>query len=168
MQFRLKMEDDNLQNVDLRKSAAYPANRRSKAANLNTLLWTIQGLLAALFAFAGGMKLMLPIAELTQQTQLSGAFIRFIGVAEALGAIGLILPGLLQIRPRLTAFAAAGLVTIMAGATVLTLAGEDLRMVSLPLVTGLLSAFVAYGRWRPAVRRRPAGMRSTLNLSRAE
>jgi hypothetical protein len=150
MQSRLKIEDGNLQNVDLRKSAGYPAKCRIEAANLNTLLWTIQSLLAALFAFAGGMKLVLPIADLTQQTQLSGAFIRFIGVAEVLGAIGLILPGLLDIRPRLTAFAAAGLVVIMIGATSLTLAGEDLRMVAAPLITGLLSAFVMHGRWRRA------------------
>jgi uncharacterized membrane protein YphA (DoxX/SURF4 family) len=151
MQFRLKIEN-NSQDIDLRESAAYAATNRSDAANLNTLLWTIQGLLAALFAFAGGMKLMLPVAELTQQTQLSGAFVRFIGVAETLGAIGLILPGLLQIRPRLTAFAAAGLVAIMIGATVLTLAGEDLRMASVPLITGLLSVFVVYGRSRRSLR----------------
>jgi hypothetical protein len=74
-------------------------------------------------------------------------------VAEVLGTIGLILPGLLGIRPGLTPLAAAGLVIIMIGATVLTLAGVapgGAALALIPLVVGILSAFVAYGRWRLA------------------
>jgi hypothetical protein len=84
---------------------------------------------------------------------LPGAFLRFIGVAEVLGALGLILPGLLGIRPGLTPLAAAGLVIIMTGATVLTVASGELALALIPLVVGLLSAFVAYGRWRLAPHR---------------
>ena len=113
-------------------------------------LWIVQGLLALIFLFAGGMKLVQPLEVLTRQTPLPGLFVRFIGVAEVLGAIGLILPGLLRIRPGLTPLAAAGLVIIMTGATVLTLAGGDLALALIPLVVGLLSAFIAYGRWRLA------------------
>jgi len=116
-------------------------------------LWIIQGLLAALFLFAGGTKLILPIDVLASmgspnQIPLPGWFVRFIGVVEVLGALGLILPGLLRIRPGLTPLAAAGLVIIMIGATVLTLAGGDVAPALIPLAVGLLSAFVAYGRWR--------------------
>jgi hypothetical protein len=71
-------------------------------------------------------------------------------VAEVLGAIGLILPGLVRIRPGLTPLAAAGLMIIMIGATVITLAGGDVAPALIPLVVGLLLAFVAYGRWRLA------------------
>jgi DoxX-like family len=115
-------------------------------------LWIVQGLLALLFLFAGGMKLVLPLEELTGTgpVPLPGLFVRFIGVAEVLGAIGLILPGLLGIWPGLTPLAAAGLVIIMIGATGLTLAGGDVVMALIPLVVGLLAAFVAYGRWRLA------------------
>jgi DoxX-like family len=128
-------------------------------------LWIVQGLLALLFLFAGGMKLVMPIEALTQQTPLPGLFLRFIAVAEVLGAVGLILPGLLRIRPDLTPLAAVGLVIIMIGATALTLAGGDVVPALMPLVVGLLSAFVAYGRWRLAPHRgsshpsvlRPAG-----------
>ena len=109
-------------------------------------LWIVQALLALLFLFAGGMKLILPVEELTKQMPLPGAFLRFIGVAEVLGAIGLILPGLLRIRPGLTPLAAAGLVIIMIGATVLTLSSGGVAPALFPLVVGLLSAFVAYGR----------------------
>ena len=110
-------------------------------------LWIVQALLALLFLFAGGMKLVLPIEELTAQMPLPGLFVRFIGVAEVLGALGLILPGLLRIRPDLTPLAAAGLVIIMIGATGYTLASGQVAPALLPLVVGLLAAFVAYGRW---------------------
>jgi len=118
------------------------------------VLWIVQGLLALLFLFTGGIKLVLPLEVLTEGTPLPGWFVRFLGVAEVLGAIGLILPGLLRIRPGLTPLAAAGLVIIMIGATVLTLAGVvpvgGVAPVLIPLVVGLLSAFVAYGRWQLA------------------
>jgi hypothetical protein len=111
-------------------------------------LWIVQGLLALLFLFAGGTKLVLPLEALTGDVPLPGWFIRFIGVAEVLGALGLILPGLLHIRPGLTPLAAAGLVLIMIGATVLTLAEGTVASALIPLVVGLLAAFVVYGRWR--------------------
>ena len=87
------------------------------------VLWIIQGLLALMFLFAGGVKLVLCRGDaLTKETpMLSAAFLRFVGVCEVLGAIGLILPGLLRIRPGLTPLAAAGLIVIMIGATVITL-----------------------------------------------
>ncbi len=123
-------------------------------------LWIAQGLLALIFLFSGGMKLVMPLEVLTEQMPLPGLFVRFIGVAEVLGAIGLILPGLLRIRPGLTPLAAAGLVIIMIGATVLTLAGGDVALALIPLVVGLLSAFVAYGRWRLTPHRGPTGSRN--------
>ena len=122
-------------------------------------LWIVQGLLALIFLFAGGMKLVLPIEALTAEMPLPGLFVRSIGVAEVLGAIGLILPGLLRIRPGLTPLAAAGLVIIMIGATVLTLAGGEVALALIPLVVGLLSAFVAYGRWRLAPHGGPTNVR---------
>jgi uncharacterized membrane protein YphA (DoxX/SURF4 family) len=117
---------------------------------MNYALWIIQWLLALLFLFAGGMKLVLPIEEMTKQMPLPlpGLFLRFTGVVEVLGAIGLILPWLLRIRPGLTPLAAAGLAIIMIGATVYTLAAGDFTAALISLLVGLLSAFVAYGRWR--------------------
>ena len=111
---------------------------------MNTLLWIIQALLAALFLFAGGTKLIMPVEEMTRQMPLPlpGWFLRFIGVAELLGALGLVLPGLLRIQPRLTPLAAAGLVIIMIGATVLTLMGGEVAMALIPLVVGILCSSV--------------------------
>ncbi len=117
---------------------------------MNRLLWIIQGLLALLFLFAGGAKLVMSAADLTAQTPLPAAFLRFIGVMEILGGLGLVLPGMLRIRTELTALAAAGLVIIMIGAVVVTVQTMGVAMAVLPFVTGALASFVAYGRWRAA------------------
>lgn len=119
------------------------------------VLWIIQVLLALLFLFAGGTKLVIPPDVLASmgspnQIPLPGWFVRFIGVCEVLGALGLILPGLLRIKPWLTPLAAAGLVVIMIGATALTVATDGFAAGVVPLVVGLFAAFVAYGRWRLA------------------
>jgi uncharacterized membrane protein YphA (DoxX/SURF4 family) len=117
---------------------------------MNIALWIAQGLLAAIFLFAGGMKLVMPVEEMTRQIALPGLFLRFIAVCEVLGAIGLILPWLLRIRPGLTPLAAAGLAIIMIGATVTALMTGGIAMALIPLVVGILAAFVAYGRCRLA------------------
>ncbi len=109
-------------------------------------LWVVQGLLAALFLFAGIMKLVMPIEQMTGPVALPGLFLRFIGVCETLGAIGLILPGLLKIHPELTPMAAAGLAIIMIGATVVTIMGGAIATALVPFIVGVLAASVAYGR----------------------
>jgi len=123
---------------------------------MNTALWIAQALLAAVFLFAGGMKLVLPLEQLAGPVALPGPFLRFIGACEVLGALGLILPGLLRIRPGLTPLAAAGLVIIMIGATVITLVVGEIVAALISAVVGLLAAFVAYGRWRVAPHRGPS------------
>ena len=117
---------------------------------MNIALWIVQGLLVAIFLFAGSIKLVTPMEEMMKQMPLPlpGWFLRFIGVCEVLGAIGVILPWLLRIRPGLTPLAAAGLVIIMIGATVYTLAAGDVPPALISLLVGILAAFVAYGRWR--------------------
>jgi len=111
-------------------------------------LWIIQVLLALIFLFAGGTKLVMPAEQLTGQTPLSAPFLRFIGIAEIAGALGLILPGALRIRPGLTPLAAAGLTIIMIGATTVTVMTMSAAMALLPFIVGGLTVFVAYARWR--------------------
>ena len=121
---------------------------------MNIALWIIQSLLALLFLFAGGMKLILPIEEMTQQIAMPGLFLRFIGVCEVLGGLGLVLPWLVGIRPGLTPLAAVGLLIIMIGATATTIIIGQVVTSILPLVVGILCLFVAYGRWRLAPARK--------------
>jgi len=115
---------------------------------MNTALWIVQILLAALFLFAGAMKFIMSVEEMTQQIAMPGWFLHFIGACEILGGLGLILPWLTRIRPGLTPLAAAGLVIIMVGATAITLMMGDIVTALLPLAVGILAAFVVYGRWR--------------------
>ena len=116
------------------------------------VLWIVQVLLMALFLFAGGSKFAMSAEAMTSQmtVKLPVEFIRFIGACEILGAIGLILPSLLRIKPGLTPLAAAGLMIITIGATVVTLMGGQYNQIALPLATAVLSGFVAYGRWKLA------------------
>ena len=114
---------------------------------MNIVLWIIQILLALEFLFAGGTKL-LPI---TMPPPPPNAwippmwFLKFIGVCELLGALGLVLPGLFRRQQHLIVFSAIGLLIIMIGAVVISVPMGMGAMV-LPLITGLLCAFVAYGR----------------------
>ena len=113
-------------------------------------LWTLQVLLGLLFIFAGGSKLVMPIEEMTRDVAMPGWFLRGIGVCELLGGLGLILPGLFRIRTGLTPLAAAGLVVIMIGATVITVMTMGVGLALVPFIVGVLAAFVAYARWRVA------------------
>ena len=122
---------------------------------MNIVLWIIQILLALLFLFAGGTKLVLSTETLQSmgspnQVPLPMLFIRFIGVVEVLGALGLVLPGLLRIKKGLTPLAAIGLTIVMVGAVIITIAGDGIAFAIPPFIVALLCAFVAYGRrnWR--------------------
>ncbi len=121
-------------------------------------LWAMQGLLAVVFLGAGISKLVLPIEDLTRDVAYPELFIRFIGVCEVLGALGLVLPGLLRIRTELTPLAAAGLTVIMVGAVVVTLAIGGGAAALFPFGVGLLLVVVIYGRTRQLVHR-PVGPR---------
>jgi hypothetical protein len=125
-------------------------------------LWIAQVLLALAFVSAGAIKLITPDEILTAWYPFPALFIRFIGVCELLGAVGLILPGLLRVREQLTLLAAAGLASIMAGAVATTLAVGGGTAAVMPLALGLLAVFVAYGRTRPARRSSEEARRSAV------
>lgn len=122
----------------------------------NVTLWIVQGLLAALFLFAGGFKLVTPPAELARVAHMPAPFLEFIGACEVLGALGLVLPGIFRVRRGLTPLAAAGLVLIMIGAVVLTVAQQGVAAALFPFVTGVLAAGVAIGRRSAAASAAPA------------
>ena len=116
---------------------------------MNIVLWIIQILLALLFVFAGVTKLV-PI--MTMPPPPPGMwmppiwFLKFIGLCELLGGLGLVLPGLFRRQQYLTVWAAIGLTIIMIGAVVVSVMTMGAASALTPLIAGLLCVFVAYGR----------------------
>jgi uncharacterized membrane protein YphA (DoxX/SURF4 family) len=123
---------------------------------MNIALWIVQALLALLFLFAGSMKFVMTVEEMTKQmpVALSGTFIHFIGVCEILGGLGLILPALLRIKSGLTPVAAVCLLVIMIGAVAISVMGGMIGAALFPALVAILLGFVAYGRWKLAPNRR--------------
>jgi DoxX-like protein len=119
---------------------------------MNVILWILQVLLALLFIWAGGFKLVVPLSVLAQpqpgMPALPGMFLKFIGLCELLGGFGLVLPGIFRTRQYLIPLAAAGLLIIMIGATVVVLMGGNVGLALSNVVIAAMVAFVAYGRWR--------------------
>ena len=118
------------------------------------VLWALQVLLGLAFLASGFMKLTQPYEALATQLAWVGsvppALVTFIGLAEALGGLGLVLPAATRVLPWLTPLAAAGLALDMLFATVFHLFRGETGAAVPTLVLGLLAAFVAYGRWRLA------------------
>jgi len=131
--------------ASIRQSEPTSANLSERPIGTYAML-AAQAALALIFAFAGSMKFVMSGEDLTKDIDLPVAFLRFIGVCEALGAFGLVLPGLLRVRRVLTPIAACGLVIIMIGATVVTIVSMGVVPALLPFVVGLLAVFVAYAR----------------------
>jgi len=136
----------NTVSVQLASGNSRPSKQRKLITSIS--LWTLQVVLALMFLFVGGMKLILPIQSLLAQMPLPlpGLFIRFIATAEIAGALGLILPGLLRIRPMLTPLAALGLVLDMIGATAYNLIIGQIGTAVTTVVLGLICLAIAYGR----------------------
>ena len=122
----------------------------------NKALWTLQILLAALYLFAGGFKLVAAADQMraTPADPLPSAnmvaFLRMIGGFEVLGAAGLILPGVTGIKRHLTSVAAGCLAIIMVGAVVVSTMQMGVKTAVLPLIVGILDLVVMFGRrgWR--------------------
>lgn len=120
---------------------------------MNITLWIIQALLALVFLMAGFMKTFRPIKALAEKMswvrKVSPVIVRLLGIAELLGAIGLILPVLTHILPWLTPLAAIGLALIMVGATVFHASRRELSGTAVTVIILILTVFVAYGWWMP-------------------
>lgn len=122
---------------------------------MNGLIWTFQGLLAAVFFMAGFLKESKSKAELKEMRgetlawvdDVSAGKIKLIGILELMAAFGLILPQLTGILPWLPPFAAVGLALMMIGALMLNVRKRNKVAIMENIVLLILAAFVAYGRF---------------------
>lgn len=121
---------------------------------METVIWIIQGLLAAVFFAAGLTKLTQPreklaAGQMAWAADLTDGQVKGIGALEVLAALGLVLPAALDVVPILTAFAASGVVLLMIGAARTHLSRDEAQMVPVNLVLGGLALFVAIERFGP-------------------
>lgn len=119
---------------------------------MNLALWIIAGILAAVFAGSGAMKLAMPKDKLVESglgglADVSQAAIRLIGVAELAGAVGLIVPPLVHIAPVLVPLAAVGLALVMVGATAVHARRREIPNVGVTVLLLVLALVVAWGRF---------------------
>lgn len=121
---------------------------------LNIALWVAQVLLAAMFLMAGIMKATQPIEELSQSmtwvNDFSAGMVKFIGISELLGGIGLLLPALLRIKPIFTPLAALGLFIIMVLAFIYHISNAEYQALGINLILGAIAVFIAWGRYKKA------------------
>ncbi len=121
---------------------------------LRVSLWTAQVFLFLVFGIVGALKLTQPIKVLARTMAWVAdapiGMVRFVGVAELAGGLGVLVPALTGIAPWLTPLAALGLMTIMVLAVLAHVARGEFSGVAMPIVLGLLSAYVAWGRFYPA------------------
>ncbi len=126
------------------------AQNESNLKVWNVSLWVVQAALAGMFGMVGLMKATTPLEELAKNmswvNESGEAMVRFIGVSEILGALGLILPSLLRIQPRLTSFAAIGLLIIMVLGLVVHVMHNEINVVPVNILLAAACAFVAWGR----------------------
>jgi uncharacterized membrane protein YphA (DoxX/SURF4 family) len=126
--------------------------KNNKAINIS--LWIAQGLLAAMFIMAGAMKSTQPIEALAEMlpwaNEVPSALVRFIGISEVLGGLGLLLPALLRIKPILTPIAAAGLVVVQVLAAGFHVSRGENEVIGMNIMLVLVAAFIAWGRTKKA------------------
>ncbi|NUM81424.1 DoxX family protein [bacterium] len=123
----------------------------TQTKTLNLVLWIVQILLALMFGMSGFMKTFMPLAELLKSIPglevLPEGLIRFIGISELAGALGLILPALTKIKPVLTPLAGIGFLIIMVLAAGFHMGEGKFDSLPINIILGGLSAFIAWGRW---------------------
>ncbi|HEY4385545.1 MAG TPA: DoxX family protein [Ktedonobacteraceae bacterium] len=137
--------------LNIQEATESERKRDRKAVVITVVLWVIQVAAAALFLVAASFKLIGTNEQLTQfYPGMPNVFMRFIAVCEVLGALGLILPGIVRRWRWLTPLAASGLLVIMIGAVVYTVVTFGWSLVLSPLILAILSAVVVYGQraWR--------------------
>jgi hypothetical protein len=118
---------------------------------LNIALWVAQALVGAMFLSGAFMKLGMPIPQLAKimpwVQEVDPALVLFTGIVDGLGGIGILLPALARIQPRLTVYAAIGCAMLQVCAFVFHVSRGDPSAASgTNVVLFLLATFVAWGR----------------------
>jgi hypothetical protein len=130
-----------------RKTADMTGQKTFKA--IPVALWIVQILLSALMLMGAVMKFM-PIeksaAMMPWTGQVSPATVRLLGIIDFLGSAGLILPALLHIKPRLTVWAAWGVIALMVSAVIFHVSRGEASVTGINVIAAIAAGFIAWGR----------------------
>ena len=123
---------------------------KQKSKALNIALWVAQVLLAASLLWAASMKLFQPVQTLAAMWpwvgQVPNSLVKITGIVDLLGGLGLVLPGLLKIKPRLTFWAATGIIILMIVASAYHISRREASFIIPNMVFAVMAIFVAWGR----------------------
>jgi len=126
----------------------------NSSKKMNIALWIVQSLLAAMFLMAGVNKLFQSTDELAKMlpwvTSVPIGLVKFIGISELLGGIGLLVPSILRIKPVLTPYAAIGLSLVMLFASIFHISRGETSAIGMNFVFMAMAIFVAWGRSKKA------------------
>lgn len=129
-------------------------NIEKKPKGMNISLWIAQSLLAAMFLMAGANKLFQSIEELAKMmpwvAQVPAGLVRFIGASELLGGLGLLLPSIFKIMPKLTIYAAIGLTAVMLFASIFHISRGEANVIAFNFILMAIAVFIAWGRSKKA------------------
>lgn len=127
---------------------------RTAGMPLRVALWIAQLVVAALFIMSGAMKLFMPVAQISAQMPWTGqvpeAFLRTIGVIDLAGGIGVLLPALTRIAPRLTPIAAVFAAVLQVCAIAFHASRGEFAVLPLNFILLPLAVFIAWGRFKRA------------------
>lgn len=126
-------------------------NQQAPSKALNIALWVAQVILAGSLIWASMLKLFQPIEKLSAMwpwtSQIPLTLVKFTGIIDLLGAMGLILPILLQVKPKLTPIAAICIIILMICASVFHIERGEASVIGVNIVFTIMAAFIAWGRW---------------------
>ena len=122
---------------------------RNESKTLNVTLWIVQVVLAVLYVGTGIFKLVKPVADIAAMWPWAGerpGLLRFTGVIDLLGGIGIVVPALTRIRPGITVWAAAGLALLQIAAISFHFGRGEEANTPFNFVMLALAVFVSWGR----------------------
>lgn len=126
----------------------------NKSKVLNIFLWVLQVLLAGMMLMAAYMKLTMSVSRLAAiypwTGQVPAGIVRSIGVVDALGGLGLVLPVLLRVKPVLTVWAAGGILLLMLCAIVFHVSRGEVSVIGFNVGVIVVAGMIVWGRWRRA------------------
>lgn len=121
------------------------ANEQKSSNTMNVILWITQGLLSATFIWAGFMKIFKPEDLPFPWVKDNANLVLITGIVDLLGGLGIVLPSLLRIQPKLTNLAAYGIIALMTAASVFHISRGEANDFGFNILMALLAAFVAWG-----------------------